>query len=84
MINFDKVYAMADNSVELVIYDDCVFAVMKESLDDKGESVYSEYRSACIEELYSEESRLAVEEIMASFRVEEKGSGADRIINDMM
>ncbi len=81
---FDKVYAMADNSVELVIYDDCVFAVMKESLDDKGESVYSEYRSACIEELYSEESRLAVEEIMASFRVEEKGSGADRIVNDMM
>lgn len=81
---FDKVYAMNDNSVEIIVYDDCVFAVMKEGLDDKGESVYSEYRSSCIEDLYSEESRLEVEELMASFSVEEKGSRADKIVKDMM
>ncbi len=81
---FDKVYAMNDNSVGVIIYDDCVFAVMKENLKDKGEGVYTEYRSACIEDLYSEESRLEVEELMGSFFVEEKGSRADKIVKDMM
>ena len=81
---YDKVYAMKDNSVEIIIYDDCVFAVMKESLKDKGESVYSEYRSSCIEDLYSDESRLEIEEMMESFDIEEKGSAADKIIRNMM
>ena len=81
---FDKVYAMNDNSVDIIVYDDCVFAVIKENIDDKGESVYSEYRSSCIEDLYSEESRLEVEKLMASFSVEEKGSRADKIVNDMI
>ncbi len=81
---FDKVYEMNDNSADIITYDDCVFAVMKESLKDKGESVYSEYRSVCIEDLYSEQSRLEVEELMGSFFVEEKGSRADKIVKDMM
>ena len=54
------------------------------NLKEKGESVYSEYRSACIADLYSEESRREVEELMNSFSVEEKGGRADRIIKEMM
>lgn len=81
---YDRVYAMTDNDVEIIVYDDCVFAVMKENLKEKGESVYSEYRSACIADLYSEESRREVEELMNSFSVEEKGGRADRIIKEMM
>lgn len=79
---FEKVYELQDNDVAVIVYDECVFAVMKENLKDKGESVYAEYRSACINDLYSDKSRADFEEIIGSYAVEEKGGRIKSIVRD--
>lgn len=80
---FEKVYAQTDNTVQLIVYDECVFAVVKENLKGKGESVYANYRSSCISDLYSAESDRKTEEYIATLTVEEKGGAVDRLINKM-
>lgn len=80
---FEKVYSQADNTVQLIVYDECVFAVVKENLREKGESVYANYRSSCINDLYSAESDREIEEYIAAMTVEENGKAADRLINKM-
>ena len=76
---FEKVSAQADNTVQVIVYDDCVFAVMKENLKEKGESVYANYRSACISDLYSEEYQKTIDDYTAQLTVEEK-NGVDKIV----
>ncbi len=76
---FEKVVAMDDNTVQVIVYDDCVFAVLKENLKEKGESVYANYRSACINDLYSAEYRQTIEGYTSTLTVEEK-SGVDKIV----
>ncbi len=76
---FEKVAAMDDNTVQIIIYDDCVFAVLRENLKEKGESVYANYRSACINDLYSAEYRQTIEGYTSTLTVEEK-SGVDKIV----
>ncbi len=78
---FEKVYAQANGTVQILEYDECVFAVMKEDLKAKGESVYVNYRTSCISDLYSGASESEIESYMNTLAVDEKN--ADRIINKM-
>ena len=81
---FEKVYEMQDNDIAVIIYDECVFAVMKENLKEKGEGVYAEYRSVCINDLYSEAFLADFEEITGSYTVEEKSGRINSIVNDFI
>lgn len=79
---FEKVYAQSDDTVQIIVYDECVFAIWKENLKDKGESVYSSYRSSCINDLYSEQAEIKKNEYIQALTVEEKGGKVNRIIKD--
>lgn len=81
---FERVYELQDNDVAVIVYDECVFAVMKENLKEKGEGVYSEYRSACINDLYSDAARVDFEEIMGSYEVEEKSGRINSILKKLV
>lgn len=78
---FEKVYAQANGTVQILEYDECVFAVLKEDLKAKGDAVYANYRTSCITDLYSDASRQEIESYIETLTVEEKG--VDRIINKM-
>lgn len=80
---YEKVSEQEDNTVEVITYDDCVFIVWKENLKDKGKSVYHNYRSACIDDLYYEEYQTSLNEYLETLTVEEK-SVIDKIINKMI
>ena len=77
---YEKVSAQANDTVQVIVYDECVFIVWKESLREKGESVYFNYRSACINDLYYEEYQNNLNEYLGTLSVKEKGL-ADRLIN---
>ena len=77
---YEKVLQQDDDTVQVITYDECVFIVWKENLRDKGDSVYINYRSACIDDLYYEEYQTALNEYLDTLTVEEK-SVVDRIIN---
>lgn len=79
---YDKVAGQADNTVQIITYDECVFIVWKENLKEKGESLYSNYRSACINDLYYEEYETDLNEYLSTLTVEEK-SIVDKIINKL-
>lgn len=76
---FDKVFAQTDATVQIIIYDDCVFAVYKESLKDKGESVYAAYRSACINDIYAAENEKRINLIATDLKVEENAKVIDEL-----
>lgn len=76
---FDKVYSQTDNSVQIIRYDDCVFAVFKENLKEKGDSVYANYRMVCINELYSEENNAEIKKNISGFKVEKNEEIIDEI-----
>ncbi len=77
---FDKISEQADNTVQIIEYDDCVFAVIKENLKNKGESVYANYRSTCISNLYSAEYQQSIDDYTGEMEVDEK-SIVDKIVN---
>ena len=77
---FDRVAAQSDNTVDIIEYEDCVFAVFKENLKDKGEGVYANYRSACISDIYSAEYQQSIADYTAQMGVDEKGS-INKIVN---
>ena len=76
---YGKVSERADSEVFTIVYDDCVFAVLKENLRDKGESVYANYRSACIADLYSAEYDAYIEEYIGGFETDENKRVISRI-----
>lgn len=76
---FDKVYSQTDATVQIIIYDDCVFAVYKENLKDKGESVYAAYRSVCINDIYAEENEERINRTATKLKVEENSKAIDEI-----
>lgn len=80
---YEKVSVQDDDTVQVITYDECVFIVWKENLRDKGESVYQNYRSACIDDLYYEEYQAALNDYLDTLAVEEK-SVVDRIINKII
>ena len=59
------------------------FAVFKENLKEKGDSVYANYRTVCINELYADESNARIEENISSFDVEENKDVTDEIYNKL-
>lgn len=67
---YDSVSGQAENSIKLIIYGDCIFAVRKESLSQLGESVYADYRSTCIKKLYQEEWQEMVDGYISQLKVE--------------
>lgn len=80
---FEKVAAQKIDTVQTVVYDECVFAVWKEDLADKGESVYASYRSSCINDLYADEAQQAINEYVETLDVKEK-SEVNSIVNKMI
>lgn len=76
---FDKVYEQTDSTVQIIQYEDCVFAVFKENLKEKGDSVYANYRTVCINELYADESNARLENNIKDFKVEENKNVTDEI-----
>ena len=77
---FEKIAEQQANTVQVLVYDECVFAVLKEDLAAKGESLYANYRSSCIKDLYSEAAEGKTAEAVAALPVEEKGRRADRLV----
>ncbi len=80
---YEKVYAQKDNTVQTLVYDECVFIVWKENLKEKGESVFVNYRSSCINDLYADTAQAKTDEYIATLTVEEKGNRVDRIIKKL-
>jgi hypothetical protein len=76
---FEKVAQQKDGTVQVITYDECIFIVWKENLKEKGESLYVNYRSVCINDLYSDEAQAATDEYIKNLEVEEK-SEVERII----
>lgn len=79
---FEKVADQKDGTVQVITYDECIFIVWKENLREKGESVYVNYRSVCINDLYSEQAQAKNDEYIATLDLEETGE-VDRIIKKL-
>ncbi len=79
---FERVAAQKNGTVQVITYDECIFIVWKENLKEKGESVYVNYRSVCINDLYSEQAQAETDGYIANLSVEETGE-VDRIINKL-
>ncbi len=78
---YDAVRAQADSTVQTIVYDDCVFAVYKENLEEKGEGVYAGYRSACINDLYASRNESRIKKAVAALTFEENEKMIDKIYN---
>jgi hypothetical protein len=76
---FDSVRAQTDSTVQIIIYDDCVFAIYKENLADKGEGVYAAYRTACINDLYAERNEERIEKLTEGLSVDENSKVIDSV-----
>lgn len=76
---FDAVYNQSDATVQIIVYEDCVFAVYKENLKEKGESVYAAYRSVCINDIYYAENEERINLIASDLKVEENSKEIDKI-----
>lgn len=71
---YEKTASQVPGTVQIIEFDDCIFAVFKEELKDKGEGIYSNYRSACISDLYSAEHKAYIETCISEYKVSENGS----------
>ena len=67
---FESVDMMDAGQVSVLEYDDCVFAVRKESLTDLGDGLYSSYRGTCIKEMYAAEWEEYIEDYVSSFKID--------------
>lgn len=76
---FEDIAELADGSAAVLIYDDCIFAVLRESLQEKGESFYSEYRSECLDELYSSEAQADIDREVAKYEIKRHNAIIGRI-----
>lgn len=79
---YESVAEQKNGTVQVITYDECVFIVWKENLRDKGESVYANYRSACIRDVYQPMALKKTESYLETLEVEEKGI-VNRIINKL-
>ncbi len=79
---FEKVAEQKDGTVQVITYDECIFIVWKENLKEKGESVYVNYRSVCINDLYAEQAQTKTDEYIAALDLKETNE-VDRIIKNL-
>ena len=68
---FEKVSAQAKSTVSTYVYDECVFNIRAESLEELGEGVYANYRSACIKDMYKANWEQYVADYCEKFTLEE-------------
>lgn len=80
---FDKVYTQTDSTVRIIRYEDCVFAVFKENLKEKGDSVYANYRTVCINELYADENNSRIENSIKNLDVNKNDEVIKEIYNSL-
>lgn len=78
---YDAVAAQTAGTVRVLDYEDCVFAVLKEDLESKDESVYAGYRSACVNELYADRAAQAMDAFLAGLTVETE-KDPERVLRD--
>ncbi len=78
---FEKVYEQKSGTVQIIEYDECVFAVFKEDLKSKGDGVYANYRSACINDLYAADYDAKLDEYISTLEVEEKSVVVSLLMN---
>lgn len=71
---YEKVDAQAVGSVQIIEFEDCIFAVYKESLEEKGDGLYSSFRSACINDLYSLEHEMYIDSLISEYKTNENNS----------
>ncbi|MBR3620844.1 MAG: hypothetical protein IKN56_04995 [Clostridia bacterium] len=69
---FDSIYDQTDNSVKIIAYGDCVFAVQKANLESLGEGLYAGYRSVLIKDMYAGEWQKTLNSYIDTFTVDEK------------
>lgn len=67
---YDSVSTQPENTVKVIVYGDCLFAVRKESLSSLGDEIYSQYRTKCIEKMHAEEWQKTLDGYMNRFKVE--------------
>lgn len=76
---YDSVASQADSTVQMIVYDDCVFVIYKENLADKGEGVYASYRASCVNDLYADRNDERIEKTIAVLTVEKNEKVIDKI-----
>ena len=65
---FEKVLYMKSHTVEIANYDECIFIIFKNSPEDIGDSVFSTYRAACINDMHADEWEAYLEELCEQIR----------------
>ncbi len=78
---YEKVAAQDELSVQVITFDDCIFAVFKEDLAEKGDGLYAEYRSACISDLYYDEYEQLILNRLDGMKVKENPEVIEEICN---
>lgn len=81
---FDAVNGQTGSTVQTIVYDDCVFAIYKENLADKGEGVYASYRAACVNDLYADRNDERIEKTIAVLTVEKNDKVIDEIYSKII
>lgn len=69
---FDEVAAIEDGAAAVLIYNDCAFVVLRESLKEKGEEYYSIYRGDCLKELYAPIAEQDIAAEIGGYTIERK------------
>ena len=67
---FEEIYAMSPDEVKILEYDENVFAVRKEDIEQLGEGLYSSYRSYCIQTMFADEWSAYMDEYVSLFKIE--------------
>ena len=70
--------------MQTIVYDDCVFAIYKENLADKGEGVYASYRAACVNDLYADRNDERIEKTIAVLTVEKNDKVIDEVYSKII
>ncbi|MBR2731203.1 MAG: hypothetical protein IKD72_04360 [Clostridia bacterium] len=78
---YAAVAAQENGTVRVLDYEDCVFAVLKEDLESKDESVYASYRSACVAELYAPQAAREMDAFLEGLTVKTAGD-PERLLKD--
>lgn len=78
---YEDIRTQNAGTAKIIEYDECVFAVFKEELKGKGESVYAQYRSDCVDDLYYTDYEEKLNEYIAGLTVSEKTRVTDKVIS---
>lgn len=80
---YDSVASQEDSTVQMIVYDDCVFVIYKENLADKGEGIYASYRSSCVNDLYADRNDERIKKTIEVLDVERNEKVIDKIFKEI-